>query len=93
MPVTPPRPVRHGETSIGTQRAWRLPSGAVLCADDQTFNDTRHGHMIALNLYFPARVTEEQELAAAATLLSADAQHTSNFPGVNNDVSTVPNGS
>lgn len=82
-----------GYQPIGTERAWQLPSGAVACYDDQTFNDTWKGAVINVDVFFPARVPEAEAVAVGAELLPTDSRHTATFDGVNNDTSAKPNGS
>lgn len=82
-----------GYQPIGTERAWQLPSGAVACYDDQTFNDTWKGAVINVDVFFPERVPEAEAVAVGAELLPTDSRHTATFDGVNNDTSAKPNGS
>ncbi|MGH3796684.1 MAG: hypothetical protein ACRDR6_17930 [Pseudonocardiaceae bacterium] len=52
-----------------------------------------HGHIVGVDVYFASHVTEQVARVAVAALLPADAQAAGPFPGMNNDLSEIPNGS
>lgn len=79
---------------LGALDGWRIGSG-VACYNNigDGSDPVWHGHIVAVDVYFPSHVTEQVARVAVAALLPADAQAAGPFPGMNNDLSAIPNGS
>jgi len=93
-PATPAACAAAGAAEAsGTERAWRLSGGALLCVDDWGLSQTWQDHLIAIDVYFPSAVTQEHALDVARTLLPLDSRMLATFGGVNNSVSSMPDGS
>jgi hypothetical protein len=71
--------------------AWRLPSGALVCADPAL--PAWSGRIVVLSVFFDFAVDEAAALSAATSVLPADTSHTGTLAGHNADYSLVFDGS
>jgi hypothetical protein len=82
----------EGFNGISTDRAWRLPGGALACAPHPAVG-AWGGRIVNVWLYFDPNVDAQKALTAFASILPADSQQVGSLAGVNADYSKYQSGS
>lgn len=84
--------VGQGEEIVESQRAWRLPSGALACTMDPS-GAPWGGRITGVDLFFDPHVNADTALEAVAGIMPTDTQQVRSNIGSNRDDSKYKNGS
>ena len=82
----------QGADILESQRAWRLPSGALACTMDPSGRPW-NGHVTGVNLYFDPKANADKAIATVTDLLPPDSRQIKSVIASNQDYSKYQNAS